>query len=422
MSASPQPVPAVKGVLLCLSLSALLSSLGTSIANVALPSLARAFDSPLREVQWVVLGYLLGVTVLVVVAGRLGDLLGRRRVLLAGILLFTVSAGLGALAPALRILVAARALQGAGAAAMMALTMAAVKDVLPQDATGRAMGMLGTVSAAGTALGPSLGGMLVEGFGWRAMFIAQVVPGIAALCLAHRFLPLDGPSPAGTRSGQRAAPLVDLGLFRNPVLASGFAMSLLVTAVVMATLVVGPFYLSGALALGAGRMGLTMAAGPVVAAIAGVPAGRAVDRFGVRSASLTGLAGMEAGACLLWLGPPSTPVAYAAALAFLTAGYALFQAANNTAVMEGAAPAQRGVVAGLLTLSRNLGLITGAALMTAIFVHAAGTRDLAAAGPVAVAEGFRVCFVVAASLVGCAMLIAAALAVRTLSHRQESLR
>jgi MFS family permease len=133
--------------------SVLLASLGTSIANVALPSLARAFGAPLQQVQWVVLAYLLAITTLVVSAGRLGDLLGRRRLLLAGIGLFTAASWLCALAPTLGWLIAARALQGAGAALMMALGMAMVGGVVPKSRSGSAMGWLGTMSAVGTALG-----------------------------------------------------------------------------------------------------------------------------------------------------------------------------------------------------------------------------------------------------------------------------
>lgn len=427
-------------ILASLSLCALLSSLGTSIANVALPALAQVFGTALPALQWVVLAYLLAVSALVVAAGRLGDLVGRKRLLLAGILLFGLAAGLGAGAPALPVLIAARALQGVGAAAMMALTLAAVRDALPAAATARSMGMLGTVSAAGTALGPSLGGVLVDGLGWRAVFLVQAVLGVLALACTARFLPADlaadlrggarprfdhlgtlllaltlislvlamtpGAAPRGLFLALAAAgvmlfvsverrsraPLVDIGLFRDPVLAGGFAMGLVATAVVMATLVVGPFYLSGALGLGAGRMGLAMAAGPVVAAAAGVPAGRAVDRIGARPAMLAGLLGMELGACLLWLFPPVTTGAYVASLSVLTAGYALFQAANNTAVMAGASAAGRGLVSGLLNLSRNLGLITGAAAMGAVFVRA----------------GFRACFALAAGLLGLAILAAAA--------------
>jgi MFS family permease len=444
MRTTPQPA-----ILATLSLSTLLSSLGTSIANVALPALSRAFHAPPARVQWVVLAYLLGVSALVVAAGRLGDLIGRKRLLAAGILGFSLAAALCAAAPALPVLIAARALQGAGAAAMMALTMAAVRDALPADATARAMGLLGTVSAAGTALGPSLGGALVGGFGWRVVFVVQAVLGGLALLCVGRFLPAD----TGLRSRPRfdhrgtlllaltltayalaltpgavprlltlplavggavlfvvterrsAAPLVDLTLFRDPVLATGFATSLLATAVVMASLVVGPYYLSGVLGLSNGRMGLAMAAGPIVAALAGVPAGRVVDGIGAPRATLAGLAAMAAGACLLWAVPPAGVGAYVAPLAVITAGYALFQAANNTAVMSTPAAERRGLVSGLLGLSRNLGLVSGAAFMGAVFMQGAGESALQS--PAALVSGFRACFGLAALLLGLAILAAA---------------
>src|SRR5690606_20782968 len=101
---------------------------GTSIANVALPTLATSFAASFHDVQWIVIAYLIAVTALVVAAGRLGDLFGRRRLLLAGIAVFAVASALGAFAGNLWVLVAARALQGAGAAFMMALTVASVGD------------------------------------------------------------------------------------------------------------------------------------------------------------------------------------------------------------------------------------------------------------------------------------------------------
>jgi MFS family permease len=149
----------------------LLSSLSTSIANVALPTLAQAFTASFQEVQWVVLAYLLAITTLIVSVGRLGDITGRQRLLLAGFFLFTVASVLCGIAPTLWLLVAARAAQGLGAAIMMALTMAFVGETVPQDKIGSAMGLLGTMSAIGTALGPSLGGILIAGLGWRAIFL-----------------------------------------------------------------------------------------------------------------------------------------------------------------------------------------------------------------------------------------------------------
>src|SRR5688572_29198977 len=183
--------PSVGLALAGLSLSMLLSSLGTSIANVGLPTLAQAFTASFQHVQWVVLAYLLASTTLIVSVGRLGDIAGRRRLLLAGIFLFTVASVLCGFAPALWLLIAARAAQGLGAAVMMALTLAFVGETVPKAKTGSAMGLLGTMSAIGTALGPSLGGVLIAGLGWRAIFLVNVPLGILAFLLAHRYLPVD---------------------------------------------------------------------------------------------------------------------------------------------------------------------------------------------------------------------------------------
>lgn len=145
----------------------LMSSLGTSVANVALPTLSQAFSASFQKVQWVVLAYLLAITTLIVSVGRLGDVIGRRQLLLSGIVLFTVASVGCALAPSLGLLIAARATQGLGGAIMMALTLAFVSETVPKAETGSAMGLLGTMSAIGTALGPSLGGALIGTFSWR---------------------------------------------------------------------------------------------------------------------------------------------------------------------------------------------------------------------------------------------------------------
>ncbi|MBK7745237.1 MAG: MFS transporter [Betaproteobacteria bacterium] len=458
VAGSAERTPSVRWALASLSLSMLLSSLGTSIANVALPSLAQAFNASFQEVQWVVLAYLLAITTLIVSVGRLGDITGRRRLLLVGIILFTVASVLCGVAPTLWLLIAARAAQGLGAAIMMALTMAFVGDTVPKARTGSAMGLLGTMSAIGTALGPSLGGVLIAGLGWPALFLINVPLGLLTFLLAFRFLPLDRRDSQADRAGfdhvgtlllaltlaayalamtigrgsfgrlnmalllaavpgiglfvlaetRAVSPLIRLAMFRNPVLSAGFAMSTLVTTVVMATLVVGPFYLSGALALDAARIGLVMSSGPIVAALTGVPAGRIVDRFGAHRMSIAGLVGMAVGASTLPMLPTRFGVpGYIAPLVVITAGYALFQAANNTAVMTNIRPDQRGVISGMLNLSRNLGLITGASAMGAVFALASATTDIATARPEAVATGMRITFAVAAGLIVVALAIAA---------------
>ena len=119
----------------------------------------------------------------------------------------------------------------------------------------------------------------------------------------------------------------------------------------MVTFVVGPFYLSGALALDAGRVGLVMSVGPIVGALTGVPAGRVVDRLGAHRMTVIGLVGMAAGSFLLATMPVAFGIpGYIAPLVVVTASYALFQAANNTAVMADARPEQRGVISGVLNL------------------------------------------------------------------------
>ncbi len=453
---NPGRASAGTGVLAALALPVLLSSLGTSIANVALPDLAREFHASFQSVQWVVISYLLAITTLIVSAGRLGDILGRRRLLLAGLAAFAAASIVSGLAPALWLVIAARALQGLGAAVLMALTMAMVGGAVPKAGAGSAMGLLGMMSALGTALGPSLGGMLLACFGWRAVFLAGVPLAIAAIALAVRHLPADGArasaAPPFDRTGtmllaltlaayslamtlgrghfgvpsmvllaaalggavlfilvesRAAAPLIRLAMLRDRALAASLAMGALVSTVMMATLVVGPFHLARALELDAVTAGIVMSAGPLVAAVAGVPAGRMADRFGAQRVTVLGLSGMAAGALMLATLPITLGIAgYALPIVITTAGYALFQTANNTAAMGGIRPGERGVASGMINLSRNLGLISGAGIMGAIFARAADAGDIARAMPAAVAGGTRATFAVAAALILAALVIA----------------
>ncbi len=437
----------------------LLSSLGVSIANVALPALAHAFAANYQGVQWVVLSYLLSITVMIVGIGRLGDMLGHRRVLLGGIVLFTFASLLCAVAPTLWVLIAARALQGLGAAALMAVTVALVREIVPKERTGSAMGLLGTTSAIGTTLGPSLGGVLLSSFGWRAIFFVMLPLGLANFILARRFLAagkLDAkPVQSGfdllgtlllaialatfalsmTISGRKfdylslallvvavvaavifvlieakvVSPLIRLSGFKNMSLSGSLAINIIVATVMMATLVVGPFFLSTGLGLTPASVGLVMSIGPAISTLSGIPAGRIVDRLGAPSVVIAGLVTMTLGSLALFLFPSWYGLTgYIAAMAILTPGYQLFQAANNTGVMLDVPTDQRGVISGMLSLSRNLGLITGASVMGAIFAIASGVSDIKTADPAALAHGMRVTFQCATIMLVVALAIAAA--------------
>jgi MFS family permease len=324
------------------------------------------------------------------------------------------------------------------------------------------------MSAIGTALGPSLGGVLIAGLSRRAIFLVNVPLGILTFLLAHRYLPLDCRRPKADRAGfnhvgtlllaltlaayalamtmgrgsfgplniallsaaifgaglfvltetRAASPLIRLAMFSDRALSASLAMSALVSTVMMATLVVGPFYLSRALGLDAALVGLVLSVGPLVVALTGVPAGRIADSFGSQRMTIVGLIAIAAGSFILSIMPATLGIpGYIAPIVVITVGYALFQTANNTAVMTDIRPDQRGVISGMLNLSRNLGLITGASVMGAVFALASATIDVTTALPEAVATGMRITFAVAALVIVCAIGIALGTYPRTLRNR-----
>lgn len=443
--------------LAALAAATLTASLGVSIASVLLPELAARFAVTVGQVRWVVLAYLMAMTVAVVVAGRLGDLFGRRRVLNAGLLLFGAASILCAAAPGFAGLVVGRGLQGLGGAILIALPMSMARDAVPAGRLGTAMGLLGTTSALGTALGPTLGGALLDLAGWRPAF--WMLAGFAAVTLAISHLAIGAePRRHGTGCGaldlpgmlslgvclmafalltgggagpvpmpvpvlalvtvaaaglfavierRVASPLVPLGLLVRRGIGDGLMLNVIVGAIMMSTLVVGPFFLAHALALSPARAGLVLAVGPVVAALSGLPAGRLTDRMGAPRTRLLGLGQTVFGLAALAVLPRLFGTwGYVAALGLLTPAFQLFLAANNTLVLAGAAEAERGRLSGLLGLSRNLGLMTGASAMPVLYAAllggAAGQGDAAAVG-----RAFSATFAAAAGLALAALVLAA---------------
>lgn len=389
------------GITVTLALAMLLASLGTSIANIALPALVDAFAAPFLQVQAVVVAYLAAMTVSVVIAGRLGDSRGLTPMLVVGLAVFAIASLLCAIAPNLSLLIGARALQGVGAAFLMTLAMALMRQTANEARVGRAMGLLGTVSALGTALGPSLGGLLIPVAGWRGIFWVQVPLAVLALVLAIRLLPA-GPAKAKTLS-------VTLWSVMTRNLVTNLLVNIVVAAVMMTTLVVGPFYLGIALGLTATQVGFVMAVGPVISIFSGVPSGRMVDAWGSGRILAIGLALLAAGSFLLALLPNRIGViGYVISIIVLTPGYQLFQAANNTAALSEVSKDRRGTVSGLISLSRNIGLIAGASAMGAVFAFGVGMEEFARATASAIASGMRLTFLLAGGM----MLVAIGIAIR----------
>ncbi|UKE83523.2 MFS transporter [Pectobacterium colocasium] len=384
-----EPEQATMGITLTLALAILSASLGTSIANIALPTLTAVFSAPFAQVQVVVIAYLAAMALSVVIAGRLGDRYGLKPVFIAGLGLFAVASLLCAVAPQLWQLIGARALQGVGAAFLMTLSMALLRQTAGENHVGRAMGILGTVSALGTALGPSVGGFLLTTAGWRSLFWVQIPLVTIVLFLAFALLP-DTPVKEKVQNSGISPTTILPNLIVNAA----------VSSVMMTTLVVGPYYLGSGLGLKDTLVGLVMAIGPAVAIFCGIPSGRLVDNWGFGRALTAGITLVVAGTFMLAILPNLFGVAgYILAIIILTPGYQLFLAANNTATLAKVPGNQRGTVSGLINLSRNIGLIAGASLMGQIFALGVGTEDFAHAAPASLANGMQLTFFLAGGIV-----------------------
>jgi len=450
-----KPTPNNGLVLTSLAGSILLASLGISISTVALPTLTTTFSASVQQVQWVVLAYLISLTVSIVSAGRMGDLYGSRGVLVSGLVLFSIASIICAAAPNLDWLISGRVAQGLAAAALMALPMSLAKSLVAKERMGAAMGLLGTMSAVGTALGPSIGGGLIDLLGWRSVFVLLFLFGLGMLVVALLGIPKENRQSvtairmdwsgsfwlgltllflALTATGGKVGiaiptwimfcaaiialgafviietrathPLVSLPLLGSRALATSLSMNLVVSAIMMSTLVVGSFYLSFGLGLSQVATGMVMAVGPVAAALSGVPAGRITDRFGTNRTLLAGLILSMGGLVCFAVLPVRIGIpGYIMAMVLMTPGFQLFLAANNTATMVAAADVQRGMVSGLLGLSRNLGFTTGAALIPLLFVSLLAGKDMVLSPPQEINKAFSYTFLIVAALFGFAMTI-----------------
>jgi EmrB/QacA subfamily drug resistance transporter len=420
-----------------------MATLDGSIVNVALPTLRRELAASYAGVEWIVAGYLLVISATLLALGRLGDLVGYRRVYVGGLLLFTLGSGLCGVAPGLGPLVAARAVQALGASATMSMGPAIVTAIFPREKRGRALGGVASVVALGLTLGPALGGLIIQHLSWRWIFLPNLPIGVLGALWAGRVLPLIGAraearmdhagaallavalgggiaavqSAPGGGAGPLAAaataiaagvalaaharrspaPVLDPALLRDRVFTAGSLAGLLSYAALFHSTLLTPFFLAQVKGLGARDLGAMLTAIPLALSVASPVAGRLSDRFGPRVLCPLGAAFLALGlATLARAGPEHGLGSIALRLAACGLGMGLFQPPNNSAVM-GSLPRDRlGSGGGMLSTARNLGMVSGIALAGAIF------RARGGPGPDAFLAGYR-----AALLAGAAVAIAA---------------
>ena len=431
-----------------------MATLDNLVVTNALPVIAKDLDASLSQLQWIVNAYSLAFASLILMAVALGDRLGRRRIFVAGIALFTAASALCALATDPNLLIAARVLQGAGAAAMMPLSLALLAGAVPKRLRPLAIGISGGVAGLGVALGPLIGGAVVEGLTWHAIFWLNVPVGVVSVVLVYAALgeafgrhvrpDLVGlvlaatavfaivfgiirGNDAGWGSGQVLGgilggaallvafllwelrvtdPLIPLGLFRDRSFSAANGVGLLFTIGIFGSIFILVQFLQvvqGKSPLQAGVMTMPWTMAPlVVAPIAGILSAR----IGPRPLIVTGNVFMAAG--LAWIAMVITPDAaygsFVPAFVLAGVGMGLVFAPSSTAVLANMRDEDHATASGTNGTIREVGVALGIAILTAVFTGAGGSLTPTGYTDAAVpAIWTGVAFLVAAALVGLAL-------------------
>lgn len=443
-------------------ISLFMGTIDGTIVNVALPTLTTELQTDFTTIQWVVLSFLLGLTVLMLSMGRLGDMIGKKSVFVSGLVIFVLGSVLCGLAPSVYWLIGFRFIQAAGAAMMLALGVAIVAETWPIRERGKAIGISGGIISLGIAAGPALGGIILQSLNWRWIFFVNLPIGVVALALVLLYVPPLKPAKqaesfdfAGALliggallafalamsvaqdlgftalpvlallaafaigligfvlvETRIAHPMVDLALFRNPDFSSNLFSGFLTFVAIAGVVLLLPFYLQLVLGLQQQQVGLLMGVVPLILVVIGPVSGSLSDRVGTRRVGLVGLVILCLGyLALTGLQLDSTALRFVLLLLPVGLGMAIFQSPNNTAIMS-AAPRQRlGIASGMLSMTRTLGQVTGIALLGAFFanrlqVHAGAAVDVNEAPSAAFVQALQDQFLLAAILILIALAVA----------------
>jgi EmrB/QacA subfamily drug resistance transporter len=457
---APAPVEGAARWLVLFSITS-----GTFMANVdatavavALPTMAREFGLRLDALQWVLTAYLLAITAVLPLFGRLADVVGRKRVLNAGLVLFVAGSLVVAVAPTFPVLIASRTLQGIGAAMFMATILATAVSAFPSGQRGRVLGLVSSIVAAGTLLGPPLGGVLTDAFGWRSIFFINLPIGLLGAVGTFVFVPAVAGSGGGVRAldlpgaalfaaavtalllglgrgpatgsmppdavallggsavlvvlfvlwqRRTARPLIDLALLRRRVFGLGILAAFLYFTLLTITPFLFPLYLQEVLGWSTSTTGLVMTLQAVAMLVVSPLSGWWSDRTGSRLPALTALAILAASLlAAAFLGSDPPVWAIGGLLALLGVGPGMFNSPNNSAIMGDVGPERIGTANGVISTARNLGRAIGVAVVASGYQAFAGTSATAGVPDQTFLDGFR-----GVLFIGAALAVAALVAV-----------
>lgn len=397
-----------------------LSTMDSSMVNVALPFIMADLETTLLKTQWVVLIYLLSITVTLLFWGIAADHLGKYRIYFTGITVF-VTASIGcSLAPHLLFLIVLRFIEGLGAAMMMAAGPTIIRDVFPRDQLGTGLGLVGIATSAGLMSGPLVGGFLISLFSWRAIFLVSIPVGLAIILIGvfGRGVVRVKPSPVISKrvfdwrgavmwvllitsivlyanflprfsmfwkvvggawlivagvlfyvaEKTRKSNILPLHLFPKNYYHIGLITSSLSFASLFGVLILMPFYLTHIKSLAGGMVGSVMAAVPLTLFIVSPTAGVLYDRFGSKYLTTLGLSMSTVSLiCLAMIGGQTSLLVIFLVLALLGMGQSMFLAPNTASLLSRISESDAGITSGLLATSRNLGMLMGAACGSMVF-------------------------------------------------------
>jgi EmrB/QacA subfamily drug resistance transporter len=399
--------------------------LDNTVVNVALPSIQRDLHTSLSGLEWTINAYTLTFGVLLVTGGRLGDIFGRRRMFLLGVVGFAASSALIGLAPSDGWLVGGRALQGVGAAFMMPATLSIITNAFPPEERGKAIGTWAGVSAIALAIGPVFGGFLVDHVSWRAIFYINVpvaavavavtlfaahesrdetvgreidLPGIAAITVGVGAIILalvegngwgwGSPAIVGLLAASAAglvgfvvieqrsrAPMVDFAFFRSRSFLGASLVAFVVSFAMLGVFFFIALFMQNVLGYSPLQAGALFLPSTVVIMFLGPIAGRLTDRVGARPLIVAGM--LTLATSLLWqsfLSVDSTIWFLMPGFFLMGVGIAFVMSPMSTAAMNSVDRTKAGVASGVLSMSRMVGGSFGVASMGALIIALGGSR------------------------------------------------
>jgi EmrB/QacA subfamily drug resistance transporter len=405
-------------VLLAIGIGTFMSALDGSVVNTVLPVVTDYFQTDVATIEWVVTTYLLVVSGLLLSVGRLGDLRGNKVAYIWGFVVFVAGSALCGSAPSPIFLIASRGLQAIGASMLFANSPAILTKNFPASQRGQALGLQGAMTYLGLTTGPFLGGWLADTFGWHSVFYINIPIGLIAITLSLIVIPRDTPAGQAEKFDLAGAftflvglvallfalnqghnlgwtspiilglliasllilglftwiemriptPMLDLSLFKRRVFSMSTISPILNYLCVYSVLFLTPFYLIQGRELSASQAGLILTSQPIIMALTAPVSGRLSDRIGSRIPTTLGMLIFATGLFLLsrlTLESPFWMVVLGLAIGGFGTG--LFVAPNNSALMGDAPRNRQGIAAGVLALSRNVGMVLGIGLTGAIF-------------------------------------------------------